>query len=153
MSSLLEPNRFTLGGIGEPKHYTPLIDDRIPVEDRAEKFGHWVSSYFQHGDTSAKNFDVLSWVEPSTIHPATVNNMSTAEKKEIIYRDKEVQYEIPYMRGSREQFAYAYRKVFLSDGVRLLFPGLKISFLATIKPKGVFFSYSMYAFRSLHIVT
>jgi len=125
-----DSHRVMLGDSMEPKHYTPLMDDQIPPEDRLEKFGYWVSSYFQHGDLSTRNLDVLSWVEPSTIHPATLSNMTADEKKEIICIDKEPAYEVPYMVGSKEQFADAYRKAFFGESVRTLFPGFKASFMA-----------------------
>ena len=134
MSSLLllkadissDANRLLLGGTPEPTHYTPLADNRIPAEDRPEKFAHWVSSYFQHGDSGAKIMDALSWVEPSTIRPASINNMTSEEKEAMIYMPT---YEVPYMRGSREQFAYAYHKVFFDDSVKTLFPHFKATFL------------------------
>jgi hypothetical protein len=123
---LSDANRLLLGGMPEPTHYTPLIDNRIPAEDRPEKFAHWVSSYFQHGDTGTKVLDALSWVEPSTIRPASVNNMTTEQKEAMIWMPK---YEVSYMRGSREQFAYAYRKVFFDDSVKTLFPRFKATIL------------------------
>ena len=126
----LDSHRVMFGGSMEPKHYTPLIDDQIPPDDRLEKFSVWVSSYFQHGDLSTRSLDVLNWVEPSTIHPATVNNMTTDEKKEIICISREPEYEVPYMVASQEQFADAYRKAFFGDSARTLFPGFKASFLA-----------------------
>ena len=112
-----------------PQHYTPFTDNRIRPEDRFKAFDSWVSAYFQHGDISLQDPDVLSWVEPSTVHPATINNMTMEEQKEIIYTGKGVLDEIPYLQDSLEQFGYAYRKAFLDDGVRTLFPGFKVSFL------------------------
>lgn len=105
------------------------MDQRIRPEDRFTAFGSWVSAYFQHGDISLQNPDVLSWVEPSTVHPATVDNMTVEEQKEIIYTGKGVHDEIPYLQDSLQQFGYAYRKAFLDDGIRTLFPGLKASLL------------------------
>jgi hypothetical protein len=130
MTFALDSHRAMFGGSLEPKHYTPLVDDRIPPEDRLEKFGYWVSSYFQHGDLGTRNLDVLSWVEPSTIHPATLNNMTADEKKEIICVGKEPEHEMPYMMASNEQFSSSYRKAFFGDDVKTLFPGFKVSFLA-----------------------
>ncbi|KAF8343258.1 hypothetical protein F5887DRAFT_1213937 [Amanita rubescens] len=81
----------------------PWIDNRIPEEDRPEKFAHWISSYFQHGDTSTKVMDVLSWVEPSTIHPASINNMTAEEKEAMICMQN---YEVPYMPSVKTLFPH-----------------------------------------------
>lgn len=105
------------------------MDHRIRPEDRFKEFSSWISAYFKHGDISLQNPDVLSWVEPSTVHPATINNMTMEEQKEIICTGKEVQDEIPYLHDSLEQFRHAYRKSFFDDSVRTLFPGFKVSFL------------------------
>ena len=130
MTLLLDSPRCMFGSPNEPQHYTPMMNHDIPLEDRFNEFGSWVSAYFRHGDIGAENPDVLSWVEPSAVHPATINNMTMEEKKQILCPGKEAQYELPYIISSPQQFGQAYRKVFFDDSVRALFPGFKVSFLA-----------------------
>ena len=93
--SSLDSYRGMFGSMPLPGFYTPMIDEKIPSEDRAEKFCHWVSGYFQHGDIRTRNPDVLSWVEPSTIRPANIHNMTTDEKKEILCFSQGPKYDEP----------------------------------------------------------
>ena len=139
MTLLLDSPRCMFGIPNEPP---PMMNRNIPPEDRFHEFGSWVSAYFQHGNISTQNPDVLSWVEPSTVHPATINNMTTEEKNQTLCTGKEAQYDLSFIISSLEQFGKAYRKVFFDDSVRTLFPGFKVSFLAgELSPASAISSY------------
>ncbi len=129
MNFFLDSHRGLFGFSFEPNFYAPAADDRIPPEERLERFGIWVSSYFQHRDISTRNRDALSWVEPSNIRPAAYNNMATEEKAGICYPGGAAS-DVPYLGCLLEQFNDAYRQAFFGDSVKRLFPGFKASFLA-----------------------
>ena len=117
------------GGLPGQNEQSPLVDDKVSPEEKLQKFSYWVSGYYKHGDISTQDPDVLSLVETS-IHPATITNITADEQKEMICVGNESEYEMPYMVSSQQQFAYAYREAFIGDNVRTLFPGFKATFLA-----------------------
>ena len=102
------------GSMPFPGFYTPMIDERIPLEDRPEKFCHWVSGYFQRGDIKTRSPDAVL-TEPSTIRPGDSMFQSRAKVRRTLHN-----------RFSRT----VCRCLSKSIRVRTLFPGFKVSFFA-----------------------
>ncbi len=59
--------------------YHPLHDLASPVEERLEKFGVWVSSYFTHGDLFASGPKALEDRNAAEDLPPTVTTMSAED--------------------------------------------------------------------------
>ena len=58
--------------------YHPFHDPSLPIEERSEKFGEWVSSYFAHGDV-ATGYQALEDRNALESPPPTIKTMSAAE--------------------------------------------------------------------------
>lgn len=106
-----------------------MADNNIPAEDRYPLWRQWMTSYFEHGDLSERNIDLLSYVVPSTVRVPTIFNMSKAQFNDIVYGDI-VAEEMGVLFNFAPQLKANYRKALFDRTTSILFPHLKISYLA-----------------------
>ena len=111
------------------RDWTPMTDNNIPAEDRYPLWRQWMTSYFEHGDISKRNIDLLSYIVPSTVRVPTIFNISKAEFNDIVYGDKVVE-EMRVLFNFAPQLKANYRKALFDRTTSILFPHLKISYLA-----------------------
>ncbi|KAF8629752.1 hypothetical protein AX15_003292 [Amanita polypyramis BW_CC] len=133
---LQESHQIMFGAPISEYDYSPLIDTFIKPEDRHLVFGHFVSSYYDHGDITSKDPKTISWVVTSTTRPATLYNMSKDEQTEIICYGQESAFDLPWMAHFGEQLSFAYRKAFFDDATRKLFPHIKLTYFTGDRSPG-----------------
>ncbi|THH21276.1 hypothetical protein EW146_g257 [Bondarzewia mesenterica] len=125
-----EPAPMAFGLPTPEKNWAPVSDTSIPAELRLKVFAQWVSSYFDHGDLSKRDLDLLSYILPSTSHPPTIFNMSAAEIKDTVTDGEAASVDLPFLFYLQPQHKVNYRKAFFDPATAKLFPKMKISFLA-----------------------
>ncbi|KAJ3755385.1 hypothetical protein EV360DRAFT_72908 [Lentinula raphanica] len=81
-----ESSSNALGLPAPPQNWVPLdiSDPTIPAAHQYTAFAQWVSAYFDHGNLSSKDPNVISWVVPSSFTPFTVFNMSRSQYDSIV---------------------------------------------------------------------
>ncbi|KAI1786412.1 hypothetical protein LXA43DRAFT_898006 [Ganoderma leucocontextum] len=79
---LYDPSYLCFGYAYPEGMYHPLHDLASPVEERLEKFGVWVSSYFTHGDLFASGLKALEDRNAVENLPPTVTTMSAEDMAE-----------------------------------------------------------------------
>lgn len=87
-------------------------------------FTQWVTSYFQHGDLSTGDTDVLSFIVPSIHRAPSIYNMSAAEIAEIV--DEGVP-EVSSLFTLQAQELANYRKACFDKNIREKLPKMKIT--------------------------
>lgn len=92
--------------------------------DKLREFSRsWLTSYFQHGDLSTRDTNIVEYIVPSITRTPTIWNWTSEEQAEIIItRGPE---EFPAMLATVEQSNAIYRKVCF--GSKELLPKLKNS--------------------------
>ncbi|KAF8903889.1 hypothetical protein CPB84DRAFT_1773626 [Gymnopilus junonius] len=91
-------------------------------------FARWISGYFDHGDLSTRNPNILEWVLTSTSRPGTIYRMSKAEQDEILQFNG-ASVDIPCMQGLSAQLNAAYRKVLFTPEAMDLFSNMTVTYL------------------------
>ncbi|KAF7424175.1 hypothetical protein PC9H_009478 [Pleurotus ostreatus] len=81
---MLDPPSLSFGLPFPPKTYTPLADMSIPADKRGLSFVAWITSYFQHGDLSTRNLDVIEYVVPAFSHTPSIWNMTLSDISEMV---------------------------------------------------------------------
>lgn len=89
-------------------------------------FSQWITSYFQHGDISTRDPDVLSYIVPSIVRAPTIYNMSAAQINEIVDESLNVPIETPYLFNFTSQSYVTYRKALFDPKVRDILPFMKV---------------------------
>ncbi|KAJ4478454.1 hypothetical protein J3R30DRAFT_816922 [Lentinula aciculospora] len=81
-----ESSSNALGLPAPPQNWVPLdiSDPTIPAVHQYTAFAQWVSAYFDHGDLSTRDPNVISWVVPSSFTPFTVFNMTRNQYDTIV---------------------------------------------------------------------
>jgi len=125
-----EPAPLALGLPSPPKNWSPLVETSIPQELRFKAFAQWITSYFEHGDLSKRDLDLLSYILPSTVRPPTIFNMSAAEIKDTVCDGENATVDLPFLINLKSQIKASYRKAFFDRAIDNLFPKLKISLVA-----------------------
>ncbi|KAI0316475.1 Alpha/Beta hydrolase protein [Amylostereum chailletii] len=73
---LHEPATNVLGLLAAPKNWVPQIDDTIPADIQGPAFGQWVTAYFDHGNLSTRDPNVLQYILPSFTRMPSIWNDS-----------------------------------------------------------------------------
>ncbi|THH21249.1 hypothetical protein EW146_g258 [Bondarzewia mesenterica] len=79
-----EPSSNALGLPAAPQNWVPQIDTSIPSDVRVPAFAQWVTAYFQHGNLSTRDPNVLSYVLPATFRTPSIFNMSQSQFQSIV---------------------------------------------------------------------
>ncbi|KIL65767.1 hypothetical protein M378DRAFT_161777 [Amanita muscaria Koide BX008] len=127
---IYEAGARVLGKPNPPKDWSPYAAECLPSDIRGHAFAQWVTAYFDHGDLSTRDPDVLSYILPSTSRPGTIYNMTKPEQEEVIRLGYDSAWEISYFTRFDEQRLAVYYKAVFDDTTAQLFPGIKISHLA-----------------------
>lgn len=110
-----------------PKAWTPLIDQTIPEGLRDPFFRQWITSYFEHGDLSTKDLDVISYVLPTTSRVPSIFSMSEEQQGKIMYSPPALTSDMLLMVHFSTATNASYKKAFFDKRVRQLLPALKVS--------------------------
>ncbi|KAH9850910.1 hypothetical protein C2E23DRAFT_266108 [Lenzites betulinus] len=79
---LFEPSYRLLGlPSPAPPGYHPLFDPSVAPDDRDQMFSHWVSGYYDHGDT----FETLEQKTPLQSPPPTITALTPEEIAHALY--------------------------------------------------------------------
>ncbi|EKM49711.1 uncharacterized protein PHACADRAFT_188757 [Phanerochaete carnosa HHB-10118-sp] len=124
---LLEPPTVTLGTPMPPKAWSPHIDTTVPQELRDPFFGHWISSYFKHGDISTRDLDVLSYIVPGTFRAPSIYSMSEEQLAKMTYDPPAQTSDLPFMIFCSAAANASYRKAFFDKDVRAALPGMMVA--------------------------
>lgn len=106
------------------------METSIPQELRFKAFGQWITSYFEHGDLTKRDLNLLSYILASTVRPPTIFNMSAAEIKDTVFDGPDAMVDLPFLINLKSQINASYRKAFFDPATADLFPKLKISLVA-----------------------
>ncbi|KAL0566566.1 hypothetical protein V5O48_015442 [Marasmius crinis-equi] len=91
----------------------------------------WLTSYFDHGDLSTRNLDVLEYMVPSADRAPSMYNMSKKEKAEFIEASSETNgFELAILAGCFPQLNAIYKKALFGKTQKQRFSGgLKTTFI------------------------
>ncbi|KAI1787185.1 hypothetical protein LXA43DRAFT_975377 [Ganoderma leucocontextum] len=123
---LQEPPTVSLGKPIPPDAWTPLVDQSMPVEARTPFFSHWITSYFKHGDLTARDPKAISYVVPTTSRAPTIYSMSDAEIARSLYEPSAFGSDLAFMIYCAPQIAATYHKAVFDKGLRALVPKMKV---------------------------
>ncbi|KZT03859.1 uncharacterized protein LAESUDRAFT_738141 [Laetiporus sulphureus 93-53] len=118
-----EPPALALGLPIAPAAWSPHIDFSVPECIRPQMFTPWITSYFNHGDLSTRNRDVLSYIVPSLDRIPSIYNMSAEERREIV--DESVDH-MSAMFVCMPQAVARYRRACFDRSLRALLPKMKV---------------------------
>ncbi|KAJ7764861.1 Alpha/Beta hydrolase protein [Mycena metata] len=121
-----EPPSIAFGLPLPAANWSPHMDTTIPADKQAAMFTTWITSYFDHGDLSTRDVNVLSYIVPSAFRPPTIYDMTPEEIAETADQGP---VELPGMFMSMAQSNAVYRKACYSADIKSLVPSLKTTFI------------------------
>ncbi|KAK7060435.1 hypothetical protein VNI00_001200 [Paramarasmius palmivorus] len=124
-----EPASISYGQTPPPLTWSPQIDTSIPENTRLPVFKSWITSFFNHGDLSTRNVDVLEYVVPSTIQTPVIFDMTQSEQDSFIDPSNEDTFETPFVLNSLPQLNAVYKKAYFDKANKERFPRLKTTFI------------------------
>ncbi|KIJ29932.1 hypothetical protein M422DRAFT_268604 [Sphaerobolus stellatus SS14] len=114
-------------GIKEPeKAYIPLFDDSIPIEHRGAAFAGWVTSYFNHGDLSSHDLDVIEYRIPAKERKGTVESMDMADIIACADDRPVLRSENYLLTTFQPQFLDSIKKALFDESIRDFWKGLSV---------------------------
>lgn len=128
---LHEPSKNILGHTPEASNWLPLtaFDQTILEDAEIPFFAWWVSAYFQHGDLSTREHEVLQYQVPAfNLRPPTAYSLSSAGRISVIESGSPAKTDIPYLSLSAQLLA-SYNAVY-SKEARDLLPNMKVFLLS-----------------------
>lgn len=125
-----EPAPIALGLPSPEKNWSPMVMTSIPQELRFKAFVQWITSYFEHGDLTKRDLNLLSYILPSPVRPPTIFNMSAAEIEGIVCDGDDAMVDLPLLINMKSQIKASYRKACFDRATADLFPKMRISLLA-----------------------
>ncbi|THH19421.1 hypothetical protein EW146_g1768 [Bondarzewia mesenterica] len=126
IAPLAEPPSIAFGLPFPPQTFSPQIDTSIPAKARIPAFTLWITSYFQHGDLSTRDTNVLEYVLPATFRMPSIWNMSSVEIADIIDEGPNSTVETPFALNFMTQALAVYNKATFDKSTRALLPHLKV---------------------------
>ncbi|KAI0666409.1 hypothetical protein C8Q78DRAFT_1072372 [Trametes maxima] len=125
---LQEPPSVAIGtGPLPPQTYTPQIDTSIPAELQQPAFIQWITAYFDHGDISSKDPNVLSYVLPSISRPPSVFNMSVAQLAGMTNNGPANGSDGLLIANVQAQLLASYKKALYDNATRAAVPKMKVT--------------------------
>ena len=88
----------------------------------------WITSYFDHGDLSSRNADIISYWTPSVARAPSIYGMSAEDIKDMVVEGT-VTLESTIMFMTQSQSNAVYQKACFSESVRSLLPYMKTTIL------------------------
>ncbi|KAF9058902.1 hypothetical protein BDP27DRAFT_1274398 [Rhodocollybia butyracea] len=123
-----EPPPFSLGYTMPVKDWAPIIDNTIPMEYRFPFWGQWLTSFFEHPESSKRDVELLNYVLPSTDKVPVIFSMSKSEIEEVVYGDNFMR-ELGVVFNFGTQLKANYQKALFDKETRDIFPNMKVSYL------------------------
>lgn len=105
-----------------PQTYSPQVDTSIPADLRQPAFVQWITSYFQHGDLSTRDPNVLSFVLPAIFRPPSVFNMSVAQLAAMTNTTPAAGSDALLIANLQPQLLASYRQALFDPAVRAALP-------------------------------
>ncbi|OCB85143.1 hypothetical protein A7U60_g7768 [Sanghuangporus baumii] len=121
-----EPPSIIFGLPLPPKLWSPHMDTSIPADLQTPFYTRWITSYFDHGDLSTRDVDVLSYIVPSASRAPSIYNMSAQDLAELV---EEGPQELPAMFVTMPQANAIYNKACFNSDVKKSVPRMKISLI------------------------
>ncbi|KAF5388381.1 hypothetical protein D9615_000796 [Tricholomella constricta] len=128
---LYDPAPSILGLPSPEENWAPLVDTTIPEDLRLQAFGHWVTSYFDHGDLSKRDPALLSWIIPSVNRVPTIYSMPEAKLKEMTLFGPDALPDLLMLINFESQIRAAYRKACYNSTVLDAFPNVTYTVLTS----------------------
>ncbi|KAI0325572.1 hypothetical protein GY45DRAFT_1330121 [Cubamyces sp. BRFM 1775] len=124
---LYEPPTVAIGCPRPLQLWTPHIDTTIPEKERGSATVLWLSAYFEHGDLSSRDPEILTYCVPSFSRAPTLFNMSEDEQKRVVSLGVGDKSDALFMFFSEAQIQATYRKACFDKDVRGKLPHVKIT--------------------------
>ncbi|KAI0922398.1 hypothetical protein AcV7_005942 [Taiwanofungus camphoratus] len=121
-----EPPEVALGTYFPPQSWSPQLETSIPTADQNPAFVQWITSYFQHGDLSTRNPDVLQYVLPATFRAPTVFNMTPDQLAGMTYLPPSSGSDAYIMVNLGTVLLASYKKACYNSTIRQLLPKMNI---------------------------
>lgn len=128
-SCITEAAPIALGLPSPAKNWVPLLEQSIPEDLRWMAFVQWMTAYFDHGDLSTRDLDVLSYVLPGTSRVPSIFNMSKSDVESMVSAGKEAATDLPFLFLFAPQLQAAYRKTFYEPKTAKLLPHLRVTYV------------------------
>ncbi|KAI0759406.1 hypothetical protein BD413DRAFT_274853 [Trametes elegans] len=123
---MYEPPTVALGSPRPPQLWSPLIDTNLPEKERVPALLPWLTVYFNHGDLSTRDTDVLSYYVPGLSRVPTIYNMSEQERARVVWTESSDKSEMLFMFFFEPQINATYKRACYDRSVRDKFPLLKM---------------------------
>ncbi|KAH9918265.1 Alpha/Beta hydrolase protein [Fomitopsis serialis] len=120
-----EPPSGSLGIPLPAGTWSPGLSPSIPKKWHKSFFTQWITSYFDHGDLSTRDTDVLSYVVPSILRRPSIYSMSDDDRREFV---EEVA-ESAIMLSTMPQALAMYRRACFDRAARAQLSELNVWFL------------------------
>ena len=106
--------------------YSPELDTFIPEGSRLRAMVIWLTSYFQHGDLSTRDTNIIEYVVPATSRQPSIYNMSQKDMTEIIEEAPYSAFDTPMALNCMPQTHAVYERANFDKSIKALLPHLKI---------------------------
>lgn len=121
-----DPPSVSFGLPLPPKTFTPQIDTFIPAEKQNAAFTIWLTSYFQHGDLSTRDLNILEYVLPALSRAPTIWNMTANDVAEIIDEGPNLSIDTPFGLNFMPQMSAILNASTFDNSIKARFPRLQI---------------------------
>lgn len=125
-AQLVEPPSVSIGTPFPPQTWSPTIDTSIPADVRQAAFIEWITSYFQHGDLSTRDPNVLSFYIPALFHTPSVFNMTDAQVAAMTNPATAAGSDELIILNLQPQLLISYRKALFNNTIRSFLPKMKV---------------------------
>ena len=109
------------------KFWTPLLDQTMPEDTRFPFFNQWITSYFNHGDLTTRDVDVLSYVVPAFKRAPTLFGFDEDEVARMTYAPPAIGSDMTFMVSCGTVINASYKKACFDKAIRGLIPYMKIT--------------------------
>lgn len=93
-------------------------------------FAQWIASYFDHGDLSKRDPDVLEYISPSLTRRSSISNMSLDQISDIVETDAGYPVDLSFIIPSQALLEAVYTKVNFDKALKKQIPHLRNTFIA-----------------------
>lgn len=122
-----EPSPNIIGLDNDPRNYSPLtaVDPTIPEDSELPMFTEFVAGYFQHGNLSTRDPDVLEFYDHSfNLPPPSVYNMTASGHGDILVFSEPAKRDVTLQLNFVPQLLASYKALYTKELYETL-PNLK----------------------------
>ncbi|TBU38724.1 Alpha/Beta hydrolase protein [Dichomitus squalens] len=109
-----------------PQSWSPQIDTSIPAQCRQTGFVQWITSYFEHGDLSTRDPNVLEYVLPTVKRVPSVFTMGQDELDEMTNIDAANGGDTLIVVSFSPQLRACYKDALYNKDIRAALPRMKV---------------------------